>query len=105
MKATVIPMVMIMGIFSGQAIAGFEECYQSCYFDCINGGMEQRNNPVLQNKFVSCAWKCLKQCTIHIGSTDLYYCRLGCSMDSCSNCYDGIIVIFKTIHMTLNSCS
>ncbi|PON58928.1 thionin-like protein [Trema orientale] len=89
-----------MGIFFGQALADSKQCYVDCYLECINS-MEQGDNPVLHNKFVSCAWKCLKKCMLSSGSSDLYYCRLGCSVDACSNSYDDP----KKMEGCVNHCS
>ncbi|KAL5822941.1 hypothetical protein ACOSQ4_020841 [Xanthoceras sorbifolium] len=86
MEKKIVVVTLMMVMLLGQAAASFDQCYAACYFDCI---LDMRKLfPIVPKKFLPCGWKCAKHCIFHPASTSLYYCNLGCSVESCSDVYD-----------------
>lgn len=82
-------MATFVMIFLGQATARFDKCYAKCYFDCILD--MKKTIPYVPKKFLPCAWKCTKKCIFHPASTHIYYCKLGCTLDSCADFCEGTL--------------
>ncbi|KAJ0075080.1 hypothetical protein Patl1_34100 [Pistacia atlantica] len=82
-RKTVVVMLMVMLVlmFPGRATAGFDQCYAHCYAECVID--MRRRIPYVPGKLLPCAWMCLKHCMFHPASIDLFYCQIGCAIDSC----------------------